>query len=288
MKQILVISGKGGTGKTVVTGSLAVLANNALMVDCDVDAADLHLLLHPSIKERHDFRSGHTALIDPSLCRKCGKCLTACRFQAIKRDLIVEPFSCEGCGLCSRVCPHGAIRMQENISGEWFISDTQYGPFVHAKLGIAEENSGKLVAKIRQLAKELAQKQFRDYVIIDGPPGIGCPVIASLTGVDRAVIVTEPSLSGLHDARRVLGVAQHFGVLTKFVINKYDLNKDMTEKIETFCQENNIPVIGKIPFDKAVVESLVEGKTVVERHSCAAGEIRKIWENLESEFAANG
>lgn len=283
MKQIVVISGKGGTGKTVVTGSLAFLAKNKVMVDCDVDAADLHLLLHPVVKKRHEFRSGQTAVIDKKLCKKCGKCVKVCRFEAIRPDFSIERFSCEGCGLCSRVCPHKAIRMEENIAGEWFVSDTKYGSFVHAKLGIAEENSGKLVSKIRQVAKELAEKQTLDYVIIDGPPGIGCPVIASLSGVDYALIVTEPTLSGLHDARRVMEVAAHFKIPVKLAVNKYDLNPAMTGKIEKFCREQDVPVIGKIPFDKTVVKALVEGKTIVEYAQCAAAdEIRKIWEELEN------
>jgi len=281
MKQIVVISGKGGTGKTVVTGSFAFLAQNKIMVDCDVDAADLHLLLHPAVKERHEFRSGQTAVIDKKQCKECGKCISVCRYEAIKKDFSVEQFSCEGCGLCARVCPHGAIRMNENVAGEWFVSDTRYGPFVHAKLGIAEENSGKLVAKIRQIAKEIAEKQAFDYVIIDGPPGIGCPVIASLSGVDCALIVTEPTLSGLHDAQRVMEVARHFNIPVKLIVNKYDLNPAMTEKIEDFCYKQTIPVVGKIPFDKGVVEALVEGRTIVERAaSLAADQIRKIWEGL--------
>ncbi|MDD2703207.1 MAG: P-loop NTPase [Candidatus Omnitrophica bacterium] len=281
MKQIAVISGKGGTGKTVVTGSLAFLAKNKVMVDCDVDAADLHLLLHPEVKERHEFKSGQTAVIDGKLCRKCGKCLSVCRFEAIKPDFSIEPFSCEGCALCGRICHCEAIRMEENTAGEWFISDTKYGPFVHAKLAIAEENSGKLVSKIRQVAQELAQKQALDYVIIDGPPGIGCPVIASLSGVDCALVVTEPTLSGLHDARRVMEVAGHFKIPVKLAVNKYDLNPAMTGKIESFCREQNVPVIGKIAFDKTVVKALVEGKTIVEYAQCAAAdEIRKMWDTL--------
>jgi len=281
MKQIVVISGKGGTGKTVVTGSFAALAKNKVMVDCDVDAADLHLLLHPTVKERYEFRSGQTAVIDEKLCNKCGECAEACRFEAIKTDFTIEHFSCEGCALCSHICPHGAIRMEENIAGEWFVSDTKYGPFVHAKLGIAEENSGKLVVKIRQIAKELAEKQALDYVIIDGPPGIGCPVIASLSGVDCALIVTEPTLSGLHDAKRVMEVAKHFNILVKLVVNKYDLNPAMTKKIEEFCSKQGVPVIGKIAFDKAVVKALVAEKTIIEYTECAAGdEVRKIWEEL--------
>ena len=282
MKQIVVISGKGGTGKTVVAGSFAALAKNKVMVDCDVDAADLHLLLHPTVKERHEFRSGQTVVIDKKVCKKCGKCTSVCRFGAIKTDYTIEHFSCEGCALCSHMCPHGAIRMEENIAGEWFVSDTQHGPFVHAKLGIAEENSGKLVAKIRQVAKELAEKQNLNYVIIDGPPGIGCPVIASLSGVDCALIVTEPTLSGLHDAQRVMELAEHFNISVKLVVNKYDLNLAMTERIEEFCRKQGVPVIGKIVFDKTVVKALVVGKTIVEYVGCAAGdEVRKIWEDLQ-------
>lgn len=281
MKQIVVISGKGGTGKTVVTASLSALAKNKVMVDCDVDAADLHLLLHPVVKERHEFRSGQTAVIDQSICEKCGKCIAACRFGAIKADYTVQRFSCEGCALCSHICPHGAIHMEENLAGEWFVSDTEYGPFVHAKLGIAEENSGKLVVKIRQIAKELAEKQNLNYVIIDGPPGIGCPVIASLSGVDCALIVTEPTLSGLHDAGRVMELAKHFNISVKLVVNKYDLNLAMTQRIEEFCRKQDVPVIGKIVFDKTVVKALVAGKTIVEYAECAAGdEVRKIWEGL--------
>lgn len=281
MRQIVVISGKGGTGKTVVTGSLAALAKNKVMVDCDVDAADLHLLLHPIIKERNEFKGGHTAVIDKNICQRCGKCAAACRFEAIRPDFTVESFSCEGCCLCARVCPEGAITMKQNIAGEWFISETRYGPFVHAKLGIAEENSGKLVAKIRQAAKDLAKKENLNYVIIDGPPGIGCPVIASLSGVDCALIVTEPTLSGLHDAERVIEVAKHFKVPVKLVINKHNLNTRMTEKIESFCAGRGISVIGKIAFDKAVVDSMVRGLTIVEHtDGYIKEELIKIWDQL--------
>ncbi|MDD5282222.1 MAG: ATP-binding protein [Candidatus Omnitrophica bacterium] len=281
MKQIVVISGKGGTGKTVITGAFASLAQNKVMVDCDVDAADLHLLLHPKIKESHEFRSGQTAVIDKKLCKECGKCVSVCRFKAIKPDFSIESFSCEGCALCSHVCPVAAIRMKENVAGEWFISDTRYGPFVHAKLGIAEENSGKLVSRIRQVAKELAEKQVLDYAIIDGPPGIGCPVIASLSGVDCAIIVTEPTLSGLHDAERVMELVRHFNILTKLVVNKYDLNPAMTEKIERFCCRHDIQVIGKIVFDKTVVKALVEGRNIIEYAECTAGdEIKRIWNDI--------
>jgi len=282
VKQILVISGKGGTGKTILTASFASLAPNKIMVDCDVDAADLHLILHPEVKHKYDFKSGKTAKINKDLCVRCDKCVKLCRFEAIEKTFIVNRVSCEGCGLCSRICPAGAIEMEENNSGEWYISDTKYGPLVHAKLGIAQENSGKLVVKIRQAAKELAEKQIRDYVIIDGPPGIGCPVIASLSGVDTAVIVTEPTFSGLHDMKRVLELAGHFKIACMVVINKYDLNTEMTQKIEGYCKTREIPVAGKIPFSQEVSKSIVNGMPAVEY--CKNGvseEIIKIWGMLK-------
>ena len=285
MKQIVVISGKGGTGKTVLTGAFAALAKNKIMADCDVDAADLHLLLQPVIRERHEFRSGKTAKIDKKLCKECGKCINVCRFDAISESFTVDPISCEGCAFCSFICPEGVIRMEENISGEWYISDTRFGPMVHAKIGIAEENSGKLVSLVRKQAKELAELGNCDWVIIDGAPGIGCPVIASLSGIDCAVVVTEPTLSGLHDADRVINVAKHFGILAKLIVNKYDLNIDMTEKIEQYCKDNNIDLIGKIPFDKSVVEAMVSGKTIIEYKSGQAKkETEKAWQVLQEKL----
>ncbi len=285
MRQIVVISGKGGTGKTVITGAFAALAEKKVMADCDVDAADLHLLLKPRIKERHVFKSGVTASINKQLCTQCGKCKQVCRFDAITEDFIVDPVSCEGCAFCSFVCPVKAIQMEENTSGEWFISDTRFGPMVHAKLGVAEENSGKLVAKVRQRAKEIAQKQNLDWVIVDGAPGIGCPVIASITGVDCALVVTEPTLSGLHDAQRVIAVAKHFGVRVKLVVNKYDLNLEMTVKIEEYCRGNNITLLGRVGFNKSVVKAMVEAKTIMEysddgiKHT-----ISKIWDKLQKQL----
>jgi MinD superfamily P-loop ATPase len=282
MKQIVIISGKGGTGKTVIAGAFAALAKNKVMADCDVDAADLHLLLQPNIKERHEFKSGKTAIIDKKICQQCGKCIVACRFNAITQDFIIDPISCEGCAFCSYICPVQAIRIEENISGEWFISETRFGPMVHAKLGIAEENSGKLVALVRKQAKELAEKNNCDWVIIDGAPGIGCPVIASLSGIDCALVITEPTLSGLHDAIRVIDVAKHFSVPVKLVINKYDLNIEMSEKIEKYCNKNDISLIGKIGFDKSVVEAMVEGKTILEyQDTKIKEEVIKIWEMLQ-------
>ncbi|MDD5259024.1 MAG: ATP-binding protein [bacterium] len=283
MKQIVVISGKGGTGKTVMTGAFASLAQNKVMADCDVDAADLHLLLQPKIVERHEFRSGLKAGINKKICQKCGKCMIACRFQAINQDFIVDPVSCEGCGFCSHICPAGAIKMEENISGEWFISTTRFGPMVHARLGIAEENSGKLVSLVRKQAKAVAEKNNCDWVIIDGAPGIGCPVIASLSGVDQAVVVTEPTLSGLHDALRVIDVTKHFKIPAQVIINKYDLNTDMARQIEEHCLKIGIPLLGKVRFDKTVVEAMVDGKTIIEyKDTPVKEEIQRIWEKLRA------
>ena len=285
MKQIVVISGKGGTGKTVITASFAALAKNKVMADCDVDAADLHLLLDPRIKEQHEFRSGLRAVINKQLCTQCGKCREVCRFDAVNGDFTIDPISCEGCAFCKFVCPVEAIEMKENIAGEWFISDTRFGSMVHAKLGTAEENSGKLVSLVRQNAKNIAQQQNSDWIIIDGSPGIGCPVIASLSGVDCALVVTEPTLSGLHDADRVIAVAAHFKVQTKLVINKYNLNLDMAKQIEEYCQAHDVELIGKISFDKSVVKAMVDGKTIIEyQDGKVKDEIINVWEKLEKEL----
>jgi MinD superfamily P-loop ATPase len=285
MKQIVIISGKGGTGKTVITGAFAALAKDKVMADCDVDAADLHLILDPEIKNSHIFRSGVTAFTHKERCEGCGVCKTVCRFEAVREDFTIDPISCEGCGFCSFACPQKAIEMKANTSGKWFISDTRFGPLVHAKLGIAEENSGKLVSLVRQKAKEIAEEKNYRWVIIDGSPGIGCPVIASITGVDCAVIVIEPTLSGLHDAKRVLGVTEHFNIPAKIIINKYDLNCDMTEKIECWFKDKNIKILGKVIFDKAVVNSIVEGKTIIEySDNQVTNTLRTIWRLLEEEL----
>lgn len=286
MKQIVIISGKGGTGKTVVTASFAALSSRAVLGDCDVDAADLHILLEPRIKEEHQFRSGFTAKISREKCTECGKCVDLCRFDAVSDDFRVDPVSCEGCAFCSYICPVEAIEMEENMSGEWFISETRFGTMVHARLGVAEENSGKLVSLVKEKAGELAAEQNSDWIIVDGAPGVGCPVIASLSGVDYAVVVTEPTLTGLHDADRVIKVAEHFEVPVRVIVNKYDLNPDMTERIEKYCQENGIEFSGKIPFDESVVKAMVQGKTVIEyNNGPASEEIRQIWDRLSNDFS---
>jgi MinD superfamily P-loop ATPase len=286
MKQIVIISGKGGTGKTILTAAFASLAKNAVFADCDVDAADLHLLLKPITEEKHNFKSGLTAIIEKDKCIECGKCIEVCRFNAVKEDFVIDLISCEGCAFCSYVCPTKAINMEENISGEWFISESRYGPMVHARLGIAEENSGKLVSLVREKAKEIAIKKNRDLIIIDGSPGIGCPVIASITGVDYAIIVTEPTISGLHDAKRVAEVGKYFKIPLKLIVNKYDLNVNMTEEIEDFCSDNELEMLGRITFDKSVISAMVEGKTIIEfDNGKAKKEIIEIWEKLKRNFS---
>jgi len=285
MKEIVVLSGKGGTGKTSIVGSLAFLAENKVMVDCDVDAADLHLLLQPEPDEDHEFWSGQTATIDEAQCTQCGLCEELCRFDAI-HDLRVDPPACEGCGFCANTCPAKAIAMKDNLAGHWFISDTRYGPLVHARLGIAQENSGKLVAMVRQQAKEIAGKIGAGLIISDGPPGIGCPVISSLSGTDLALLVTEPTLSGQHDLERVIGVCRHFGVAALVCINKYDINEDNTRRIEDYCRRQGIDIAAKIPYDSMVTEAMVHGKTVMEYHpNGTAQHIEKLWNKIAGHLA---
>lgn len=284
MKQLVVISGKGGTGKTILAASFAALSHNPVMADCDVDAADLHLLLQPTVIDRHQFSGGRYASVDETLCSRCGECRVRCRFDAIGEDFVVDPVSCEGCAFCHFVCPVKAIEMRERTSGEWFVSETRFGPMVHAQLGIAEENSGKLVSVVKRRAKEIAESQKRDWVIVDGAPGIGCPVIASLSGADCALVVTEPTLSSLHDTDRVIGVARHFNVPVKLVINKYDLNLEMAAEVEAYCKIGNIPFVGRIGFHESVVGAAVEGKTIVEHSNGRARlEVEAVWSTLEKE-----
>ncbi len=264
MKQILIISGKGGAGKTVITASLAAVFKSKVIADCDVDAADLHLLLHPRIKERNQFSGLAKARIELQKCTGCGECIKVCRFDAIDSNFVVDPISCEGCQVCRLICPVDAISMENNVAGEYYISETEYGMMVHARLGIAEENSGRLVSLVRKKAREYGERLGVDYVVIDGPPGIGCPVIASLSGVDLAVVVIEPSLSGIQDAKRVIDVANHFGIKVVCIINKFDINLENTKSIEHWCRSNNIPLLGKIVFDPVVSESIVRRIPIVE------------------------
>jgi len=280
MKEIVVVSGKGGTGKTIIVASLAVLAKNKVMVDCDVDAADLYLLLQPVAQDRQEFWSGQKAVIDRDKCTQCGLCQDLCRFKAIN-EFQVDTISCEGCGFCYHICPDGAITMQQNLSGSWFTSETRYGPLVYARLGVAQENSGKLVTVVRQKAKLIAEEQRLDYILSDGPPGIGCPVISSISGVNLAVIVTEPTLSGMHDLDRVIGVCHHFSVPVMVCINKYDLNEDNTCQIESYCHRQGIEVASRIPFDNVVTSALVRGLPVVEySDNRVSQQIKALWESI--------
>lgn len=279
----MIISGKGGTGKTSITAAFAALAENQVIADCDVDAADLHLILEPEVKYREDFRGGRTASIDKNLCTQCGKCIEVCRFDAISKDFVVDNISCEGCGVCVYFCPVKAIDFPERIVGEWFISETRFGPMVHAKLGIAQENSGKLVTTVRRNAGLIAEKENKDLIIIDGAPGVGCPVIASIGGADCVLIVTEPTLSGVHDMKRVVELANHFNIKTAACVNKFDLNPQITEQIETYCVANGVDFMGKIHFDHVVTKAMVQKKSVVEySDGVVAREIKDVWENVKN------
>ena len=281
MKEVVVLSGKGGTGKTCIVGSFAVVAKNKALADCDVDAADLHLLLSPTVKEENEFWSGQVAVIDEKKCTQCGLCEQVCRFDAIK-DFKVDPIPCEGCAFCYHVCPAEAVTMKECLSGHWFISQTRYGPLIHARLGITEENSGKLVALVRQNSRLVAENNGLAYIITDGPPGIGCPVISSLSGANLALIVTEPTLSGIHDLERVLGVCSHFGIPALVCINKYDINEENTYQIEQFCLGQGVEVVSKIPLDNAVTEALVQGLPVVEySRNRVSQEIEALWQRID-------
>lgn len=283
MRELTVISGKGGTGKTSLAASFAVLCErDVVAVDADVDAANLSLIMRPELREEHEFSASREAVIDPEKCEECGLCRELCRFAAISETYRVDPVSCEGCGACYHGCPRGAVTMEEKVSGHWYISGTPYGTLVHARLGLAEENSGKLVTAIRNKAAELAGVEQKSSLIIDGPPGIGCPVIASLAGVSAALIVTEPTLSGIHDLERVLAVCRHFEVPAAVCINRCDLDEANTRAIEDYCAAQNTAVAGKIPFDRVFTEAVVAGVPVVEYSGGpAAQSVAAVWRKLE-------
>jgi len=264
MKQVVFISGKGGTGKTVLSGALSAIPKKQVIADCDVDASNLHLLLQPALLEQHAFTGGNKAVIDPGVCLACDICRNECPYDAITPDFRVNTLRCDGCGLCSHLCPVRAIRMEPQQAGEWYRSETKYGPFVHAQLGVGAENSGKLVYYIKQVAKRIAREQVVDYLLVDGPPGIGCPLIATIAGADLAVIVTEPTLPAIHDLERVSAVTGHFQVETGVVINKFDLNADHTRSIESACEGHGMAMMGKIPFSEAVEQSVLQGIPILE------------------------
>lgn len=282
MKELVIISGKGGTGKTSMVAAFASLAKNKTLCDADVDAADLHLIINPKILEKHDFDSGHTAIINKEKCTQCGRCMELCRWNAISDDFEIDPIACEGCGVCYYFCPEGAIDFPLNTCGEWFISDTRFGPMAHASLGIAEENSGKLVSLIRQEGKKLAEKNNLELLLTDGPPGVGCPVIASLGGASAVLIVAEPTVSGKHDMERVAELAEFFKVPAMLCVNKFDLNPEQGKAIEDYSREKNVTVIGRVPFDPMFTKSMVQGKTIFEFNGDSEGckAVRDIWDKV--------
>lgn len=285
IQELVIISGKGGTGKTSIAASFAVLAGFPVIADCDVDAADMHLILAPSVRERHEFRCGNEAVIRPDDCTGCGRCRDLCRFDAIAEvkgggSYVVDPVACEGCGVCVRFCPERAIDFPESLCGEWMVSETRSGPMVHARLGIAAENSGKLVSTVRREARRLAEENGHRLVLVDGPPGIGCPVIASMTGASQALVVTEPTVSGEHDLERVLKLARHFDIPAAVCVNKWDLNPEMTERIEALAVRSGARIAGRVRYDRAVTLAQIQEKAVVEIDAPSAGDIRLVWESL--------
>ena len=294
--EVTVVSGKGGTGKTVLVSSLARLFDSKVLADCDVDAPDLHLLLKPRILRAEAFSGGKIALIDQDKCTGCGQCAEYCRFDAIHEFLEpggqhhrIDRIGCEGCAVCYYVCPEGAVEMHDNQNGSWYVSDTAFGPLVHACLDPAEENSGKLVSIVRKEARSMADREGLKYIIVDGPPGIGCPVISSITGTELVVIVTEPTVSGFHDCERVASLARHFGVPVAAVINKYDLNLEATARAEAFFEKESIELLGKIPYGLEVSHAIADAKLVVDMEdSPVATELRAVGDALRGLLEKTG
>ncbi len=285
MREIVILSGKGGTGKTSLTGAFAHLATNKIICDLDVDAPDLHLLLRPERYRVEEFHSGHEAQIEREKCDGCGLCADMCRFGAIRREgdaYAVDPLRCEGCKVCVALCPASAIRFPEKHCGQWYVSSTRFGPLVHAQLFPGGENSGRLVMVLKQQARELAKARGADLVLCDGAPGIGCPVISSLSGAGLAVAVTEPTPSGRHDLERVADLCHHFRIAFSVIVNKEDLNPEETARIEAFCRERSYPVLGRLPHDPLVTTAMVQGLVVTEMPEGDFNrELRKVWARIE-------
>lgn len=290
MKELIVLSGKGGTGKTSITASFAHLSPSRVLVDADVDAADLHLVVSHNRQKTEAFSGGILPEVDAGQCIGCGMCQEVCTFSAIlmteENKATIDPVRCEGCGVCHHFCPQEAISLLPRISGDWFLSDTPKGPMVHAKLGIAEENSGKLVTLLRKTAREIAEKSRIPHLIVDGPPGIGCPVIASITGSDLVLVITEPTVSGRHDMERVIRLCSRMGIPLCVAVNKWDLNPEMAELLAEEARKSGIPVVGKIPFDPAVTAAMVREKSLVETSDGPASRaVRKLWCEVEKQLA---
>ncbi|MEW5820747.1 MAG: 4Fe-4S binding protein [Cyanobacteriota bacterium] len=282
MKELVVISGKGGTGKTSITGALAKLARNKVIVDCDVDAADLHILLRPEIIYKEIFIGGVIAEISKEKCIKCNACKEVCRFGAVEENYEINKIDCEGCGVCYYLCKSNAITLKDNINGEWYRSNTEYGPMIHASMTVGSENSGKLVTLLRTNSAIIAKENGINLIVIDGSPGVGCPVIASITSAYCCLIVTEPSLSAFHDLKRVCELSKNFKAKTLVCINKFDINEDISNQIEEFCKHISIGLAGKIPYDNTITKAQIEGKNIMEfPESIAAKAINELWVNLK-------
>lgn len=287
MKEVAIVSGKGGTGKTTITASLAVLAANHVVADCDVDAPNLHLLLNPKIEQTEEFADAKIASIDPELCTKCGACLSACRFEAISEKIHVDPLMCEGCGVCALICPADAVQMKEKRSGYIYTSQTDFCPMAHALLMPGESNSGKLVTLVRQRARELAKEKDKELVLVDGPPGIACAAIAAITGVTAGLVVAEPTVAAFHDLERTLQLFNHFDIPAMVVINKFDLNIKKTEEIESYCAELGIKNVGRIPYDSMMIKAVVAGNPIIihaPKHRLSKA-LQNIWTNVKSQLA---
>ena len=288
MNELVILSGKGGTGKTSVTAAFAHLANRPVIADCDVDAADLALVLSPVRRETHRFLSGHLASIMEEVCCNCGVCLPECRFDAIMPPSLdqghstywIDATACEGCGVCLETCPMDVIEFAERECGEWMISDTNCGPLIHAELGVAAENSGKLVSTVRKAARRIAETNNASLILVDGPPGIGCPVIASLTGATDVLLITEPTLSGAHDLKRVLSLTKHFGLPASVCVNKWDINPQVTEQIEREAAATGINIAGRIRYDPSVTKAQIDARSVIDIDCPSGADIRRLWTNL--------
>jgi MinD superfamily P-loop ATPase len=290
MKQLTVISGKGGTGKTTLTAAFSSLAKNAVIADCDVDAADMHLILKPKVLEKEDYCGLEVARIDPNLCIECGKCREFCRYGAVNENFEIDSYKCEGCAVCTIVCPEDAVSMEKRVSGQAFFSETRFGPMAHAKLGIGEETSGKLVSAVRSNAKKLAKKHSKDIIVIDGSPGTGCSAIAAITGTDLVLVVSEPTVSGIHDLKRVIELTAQFMIPTVVCINKYNINEENTHLIEIFCTEQEIPVVGRLPYNDIATKAMLKEQTLMEyaknseyiSESEFANQVLQLWIRIEN------
>ncbi len=287
MKEITILSGKGGAGKTSITAALAAIAENAVFCDNDVDAADLHLILRPDIKEEYTFYGAWMATIDSNKCTLCGICKEECRFDAIhynsKGDLEINPYQCEGCRLCERLCPAQAITSQRSRKNKWYVSETRFGKMVHARMGPGEENSGKLVSQVRKRAKEIAKQTGADYIINDGPPGIGCSAISSLSGTHIVILVIEPTRSGFHDIKRLVELTANFKVRLYAILNKANISEEIASEIKNYLKSEDIPVIANIPLDKDMVRAMIHGKSMVEYKpdSITSQQLIKAWKRIQ-------